>query len=137
MNRNLSAIREEAKKAIKEVEVVNALAKTAKVEKDVALAQKKIDKAKIVELEIATSIEIGKLKAELVNLNKVEEIKEEKHKLEEELVGAKDKAIKEYQSSKQFMDDLVEELLEVFFQGFEYCKKKVKDLFSLSRALVP
>lgn len=95
------------------------------------LAQKKIVEAKIIELEVVTSIETSKLKTNLVNLNKeVEKLMEEKHKLEEELAGAKDKAIKEYKSSEQLVEDLAEESLGVFSQGFEYCKKKVKEPLS-------
>lgn len=46
LNRNLSMVKEEAKKAIGKIEAANAWTKTAKVERDAALAQKKAAEAK-------------------------------------------------------------------------------------------
>lgn len=53
---------------------------------------------------------------------------EEKEKLEKELKEAKKRAMKEYKESEQFIDDIADESLGVFFEVFEDCKKKVKEI---------
>lgn len=83
--------------------------------------------AKNTELEVVTSIKINKLKTDLFNSNKeIKKLREEK-KLQEKLVEAKEKDVKKCKSSNQFVDDLVDKSLGVFNEGFEDCKKKVKE----------
>lgn len=53
---------------------------------------------------------------------------EEKEKLEKELKEAKERVIKEYKESEQVTDDIADESLGVFFKGFAYYKKKVKEV---------
>lgn len=91
---------------------LEALKNAVEAERDTAMAQKKTTKAKNMELEVVTFIEINKLKTDLSYVNKeIKRLKEKKKKLEE-LVGAKKKAINEYKSSEQFMDDLANEYWE-------------------------
>lgn len=49
--------------------------------------------------------------------------------MKKELARAKEKAIKEHKSFEQFSDNLADESLGVFFQGFEDCKKRMKKSF--------
>lgn len=79
-------------------------------------------------MEVTTSIKINKSKADLFNSRKeIEKLQKEKKKLEEGLVRAEEKAMKNYKSSDQFADNLAEESLRVFYEGFEDCKKKLKE----------
>lgn len=58
----------------------------------------------------------------------IQKLHEEKEKLEKELKEAKERVVKEYKESKQFTDDIANKSLGVFFEGFEDCKKKVKEV---------
>lgn len=90
------------------MKVANIQSKDAKVAMDAIVAQKRITEAKNMELEVSTFVEISKLKADLSITNKeVKKLREEKKKLGKKLVRAKEKAIKEYKSSKQFANDLL------------------------------
>lgn len=61
-------------------------AKAAEAERDAPVTQKKAAKAKNIELEVSTTVEINKLNTNLSVANKeVKKLKKEKKKLEKEL----------------------------------------------------
>lgn len=81
--------------------------------------------AKKIEPKVTTSIKINKLKTNLSNSNKeITKLQEEKKKLEKELIRVKEKAMKKYKSSDQFLDDLADESLGVFHERFKDYRKK-------------
>lgn len=59
----------------------------------------------------------------------LQKLREEKRRLEQELVEAKEKAIQEYNSSMDFFDDVAKESLGIYHEGFEDYQKKIKELF--------
>lgn len=59
---------------------------------------------------------------------KIKKLHEEKKKLEEDLAGSKEKVMKKYKPSNQFTNDLVDESLNIFYEGFKDCKRKIKEL---------
>lgn len=76
MSKKLSKAKEAAKKVVEKVElaharekVVEVLKNVVKVERDIAMARKMVE-AKNIELEVATTIKITKLKTNLSNSKK-------------------------------------------------------------------
>lgn len=41
------------------------------------------------------------------------------------------KAVEEYKSSNEFLDDIVEQSIEAFHEGFKDCQSKVRKLFPI------
>lgn len=62
-----------------QAKATEALKKIVEVDRDTTVAQRKIAKARVIELEVMTFIKINKLKIDLFDVNKdVERLKEEK-----------------------------------------------------------
>lgn len=102
------------------------LSMISKVAKEVAERVNVVEAQKI-ELEVATSIHISYLKTDLFDTNKEVEINqaslqrlwEEKEKLKKKLEEAKKKAVEEYKSFDDFLDDVAEGSVSAFHERFK------------------